>query len=378
MAETSERMRFVGTCVKALLMCAVASSVACSKPPAEITAPVAFKVETVASNLEVPWSIVFAPGGRILFTERPGRLREIVGGKLVEKPIHTFKVSIAAETGLMGLCLHPDFAKNKLLYVSFADSRSSVRVVRYKETADGLSEEKVIIADLPAAQFHAGCRIKFGPDKKLYITTGDATTRDIAQDLNSLGGKVLRLNDDGSIPADNPFVAREGARHEIWSYGHRNPQGIDWMANGAMVETEHGPSGFDGPGGGDEVNIIEKGKNYGWPVVHHKASHEGMVSPLIEFTPAVAPGSVLAYKGSKFPEWKGSIFFGGLVGEGLYRVVLDGRRVVSHEKVISDMGRIRALAEAPDGTIYFSTSNRDGRGRPAADDDRIMRIVPQS
>lgn len=359
-------------------MCAIASSVACSKPPAEITAPVAFKVETVASNLEVPWSIVFAPGGRILFTERPGRLREIVNGKLVEKPIHTFKVSIAAETGLMGLCLHPDYAKNKLLYVSFADSRSSVRVVRYKETADGLTDEKLIIANLPAAQFHAGCRIKFGPDKKLYITTGDATTREIAQDLNSLGGKVLRLNDDGTIPADNPFVARDGARHEIWSYGHRNSQGIDWMANGTMVETEHGPSGFDGPGGGDEVNIIEKGKNYGWPVVHHKASHEGMVSPLIEFTPAVAPGSVLAYKGSKFPEWKGSVFFGGLVGEGLYRVVLDGHRVVSHERVISDLGRIRALAEAPDGTIYFSTSNRDGRGRPATDDDRIMRIVPQS
>src|SRR5207244_2506965 len=152
------------------------------------------------------------------------------------------------ESGLMGLCLHPDFARNKLLYMSYAFRSNAVRVVRFKETASGLTERKVIVDNIPAAQFHAGCRIKFGPDGKLYITTGDATNRPIAQQLSSLGGKTLRVNDDGSIPSDNPFVNTPNARKEIWSYGHRNSQGLDWQpGTGLMFQTEHGPSGFDGP-----------------------------------------------------------------------------------------------------------------------------------
>jgi glucose/arabinose dehydrogenase len=218
----------------------------------------------------------------------------------------------------------------------------------------------------------------FGPDGKLYVTTGDATNRELAQRLDSLAGKTLRLNDDGSVPPDNPFAGRQGARAEIWSLGHRNAQGMDWQpGTGLMFQTEHGPSGFDGPGGGDEVNIVEAGKNYGWPAVHHTESREGMISPALVYTPAVAPASGIFYRGSAFPDYRGNYFFGCLRGRRIIRVELDGRRVVSQEDLLNDQyGRIREIAEGPDGAIYFSTSNRDGRGRPSASDDRILRLVP--
>jgi aldose sugar dehydrogenase len=196
--------------------------------------------------------------------------------------------------------------------------------------------------------------------------------------LNSLAGKTLRLNDDGSIPPDNPFVNQQGARPEIWSLGHRNAQGIAWQPDtGLQFQTEHGPSGFDGPGGGDEVNIVEKGKNYGWPTVHHEQSRDGQESPILVYTPAAAPASAMFYRGSAFPQFRGNLFFGNLKGECIIRVVLDGKRVVSQERLIErTYGRIREVAEGPDGAIYFSTSNRDGRGSPAKDDDRILRLAP--
>jgi len=279
----------------------------------------------------------------------------------------------------MSVALHPDFATNHFLYLSYAYGGDGiqVRVVRYRETPEGLVDRKVIIENIPAAQYHAGCRIRFGPDGKLYITTGDATQRDLAQKLDSLAGKTLRLNDDGSVPADNPFVSQANVRSEIWSYGHRNAQGMDWQpGSGFMFQTEHGPSGFDGPPGGDEFNLVEKGKNYGWPLVHHKETREGLQPPLLEYTPACAPASGTFYRGSAFPQFKGSYFFGCLRGEGMMRVVLEGRQVVSQEKLISKYGRIREVAEGPDGSLYFSTSNRDGRGTPTNDDDRIIRLVP--
>jgi len=343
---------------------------------------VKFRVETVASGLQVPWSINFLPDGRIIFTERPGRIRVIENGKLRPEPLMTISdVEARSESGLMGLTLHPQFAQNHQLYLCYAyDSGNGQRdrVVRYSENGNGLTDRKLIIEDIPAAQFHAGCRLRFGPDAKLYITTGEATQKEIAQRLDSLGGKILRLNDDGTVPQDNPFVGRKDARPEIWVYGNRNPQGIDWQpGTNTMFETEHGPSGGDAPGGGDEVNIIEKGKNYGWPIIHHRETHEGLESPLLEYTPAVAPASGTFYRGSAFPQFRGNFFFGCLRGETIIRVVLDGSRVVSQERLFEQQyGRIRDVAEGPDGAIYFSTSNRDGRGNPASDDDRILRLVP--
>ena len=367
-----------------------AVAIACSHPPTgrgagEVESSpqtqTSFKVETVVPNLEVVWSIVWTPDGRMLFTERPGRVRVYENGKLRSQPLFVVPdVEPRGESGLMSIALHPQFASNHWLYLSYAYSANGqkVRVVRYRETGNGLTDRKVIIENLPAAQFHAGCRLRFGPDGKLYVTVGDATDRQIAQQMNSLGGKILRLNDDGTVPNDNPFVGRSDARPEIWAYGSRNSQGIDFQPGTNLLwEPEHGPSGFDGPGGGDEVNIIERGKNYGWPVIHHRATQTGMESPLLEYTPACAPGSGTFYRGSQFPQFKGNFFFGCLRGERIIRVVTNGRQVVSEENLLEGKyGRIRDIAEGPDGFIYFSTSNRDGRGNPAGDDDRILRLVP--
>src|SRR5437667_3684052 len=298
-----------------------------------------FKVETVVENLQVPWSIVWAPDGRMIFTERPGRVRVYENGRLRPWPLFVVPdVEPKGESGLMSIALHPQFASNHLLYLSYVYNANGqlVRVVRYRETPNGFTDRKVIVENIPAAQFHAGCRLRFGPDGKLYITTGDATERELAQKLDSLAGKTLRLNDDGTVPNDNPFVGQSNARPEIWTYGNRNSQGIDFQpGTNLLFETEHGPSGFDGPGGGDEVNILEPGKNYGWPVIHHRQTHEGMESPLLEYTPACAPASVMFYRGSRFPEFKGNFFFGCLRGERIIRVTLNGRQVVSQENLLS-------------------------------------------
>jgi len=374
-----------------VLFLGLSVSLACSHPPpgvgnAEIQtasqSKTSFRVEKVIGGLEVPWSIVWAPDGRMIFTERPGRVRVFENGSLRSNPLFVVPdVDPTGESGLMSIVLHPQFSSNHFLYLSYAYGGGGVRVrvVRYRETPDGLVDRKVIIEDIPAAQFHAGCRLRFGPDGKLYITTGDATQRDLAQKLDSLAGKTLRLNDDGSVPQDNPFVGQANARAEIWSIGHRNSQGMDWQpGTDLMFQTEHGPSGFDGPGGGDEVNIVEKGKNYGWPLIHHKETRAGLESPLLEYTPACAPASGMFYRGSAFSAFKGNFFFGCLRGEAMIRVVLDGRRVISQEQLVTSYGRIRDVAEGPDGLLYFSTSNRDGRGKPTSDDDRILRLVPAS
>ncbi len=365
-------------------------ALACSHPPpgkgaGEVeTSPASqtsFRVEKVIGGLEVPWSIVWTPDGRMIFTERVGRVRVFQNGKLQSQPLFTVPdVEPTGESGLMSVALHPQFATNHWLYLSYAykGEGQRVRVARYRETPQGLVDRTVIIENIPAAQFHAGCRIRFGSDGKLYVTTGDATERALAQRLDSLAGKTLRLNDDGTVSSDNPFVGQSNVRPEIWTYGHRNSQGLDWQpGTNLMFQTEHGPSIFDGPAGGDEVNIVEKGKNYGWPVIHHKETRPGMESLLLEYTPAVAPASGMFYRGAAFRQFSGNFFFGCLRGERIIRVVLDGRRVVSQENLLEKKyGRIRDIAEGPDGYLYFSTSNRDGRGTPASDDDRIMRLVP--
>lgn len=340
-----------------------------------------FKVETVAENLEVPWAFAFLPDGKLLVTERPGRVRLIADGKLQREPVFTVPdVEPTGESGLMDVSLHPNFAANKFVYLAYAYKADGqrVRVVRYKFDGKMLREPQKIIENLPAAQYHAGTRARFGPDGKLYVTVGDATDRKLAQKMNTLAGKTLRLNDDGTIPTDNPFIKQTGVRPEIWSVGHRNAQGLAWQPqSGLMFQTEHGPSGFDGPRGGDEVNLVEAGKNYGWPETHHTATKEGLISPLLEYTPACAPASAMFYQGKAFPAFAGNLFFGCLRGARIIRVELKGRNVVGQEDLLKETyGRIREMAVGPDGFIYFSTSNRDGRGSPANTDDRILRLVP--
>jgi glucose/arabinose dehydrogenase len=342
-----------------------------------------FRVETVAGGLEVPWGFAFLPNKDMLFTERPGRARLIAGGKLRPDPVYVVPdVEPSSESGLMDISIHPNFSANRFVYLAYAYNRDGKRdkVVRYKFDGEKFIEPKVIIENLPAAPNHAGMRARFGPDDKLYITVGDATNWNEAQNNMSLAGKTLRLNDDGTVPADNPFVGNAGFRPEIFSTGHRNAQGLAWQpGTGLMFQTEHGPSGFEGRGGGaDEVNIVERGKNYGWPTIWGMRSRQGMETPLLEYTPACAPASGMFYNGDAFPGFKGNFFFGCLRGQRIIRVVLDGRKVVSQENLLSGTyGRIREMAEGPEGYIYFSISNRDGRGAPAKDDDRIMRLVPE-
>ena len=363
---------------------------ACGQPPKGLAGgetfstqkgDVKFRVETVAAGLEVPWGFAFLPDGNLLFTERPGRVRIIENGKLKAETV--FKVpdvEPSGESGLMDISLHPKFAENKFVYLAYAyrGDGKQVKVVRFRYDGKTFLEPKTIVEGIPASPNHAGTRARFAPDGKLYVSTGDSTDWNLAQKTDTLAGKILRLNDDGTVPEDNPFVANKNYRPEIYSYGHRNPQGLAWTAEGLLFETEHGPSGFEGKGGGaDELNLVERGKNYGWAEIYGLTKRDGMESPLLEYTPACAPASLLVYKGDKFPAFKGNLFFGCLKGTRLIRVQLNGKTVVAQENLLEGkLGRIREVGESPDGYIYFSTSNRDGRGNPADDDDKILRIVP--
>jgi glucose/arabinose dehydrogenase len=341
-----------------------------------------FRLETVASGLEVPWAFAWLPNKDLIFTERPGRVRIIESGKLRPEPVFVVPdVEPSSESGLMDLSLHPQFAANNFVYLAYAYNQDGkhIKVVRYKYAGGKFTEAKSIIDGIPGAPNHAGMRCRFGPDQKLYISAGDSTDWTLAQKNDSLAGKILRLNDDGTVPDDNPFVGKQGYRPEIWATGVRNPQGLAWQpGTNLLLETEHGPSGFEGKGGGgDEVNIIDRGKNYGWPEIHHSLTREGMEPPLLEYSPACAPASGAFYTGDRFPALKNNFLFGCLAGKRIIRVVLDGRKVVRQENLLEGtLGRIREIETGPDGYLYFSTSNRDGRGSPTNDDDRIMRIVP--
>lgn len=340
---------------------------------------VPFKSTEVVQGLYVPWDIEFTDNSRFLVTERNGSIKEVVNGNLNTTPLIVFgEVVEIGESGLMGMAKHPDYEKNKYLYVCLtyqAEGGLSDKIERLVDRGGEIGRDRVILDSVPAARFHAGCRIKFGPDKKLYVTTGDATTKEEAQNLNSLAGKILRMNDDGSVPDDNPFGSL------VYSYGHRNPQGIDWHESGVMYATEHGPSGNDGPGGGDEINLIEKGKNYGWPLVSHQKSQEGLEIPKLLFTPAEAPAGMVFYKGEVFPQFRDTFFFTALRGSGIFRVLVDKKNpseIIEYEKLDIDYGRIRDIEVSPDGLIYFATSNRDGRGRVREGDDKIFRFEPNN
>lgn len=331
----------------------------------------------VVSNLSVPWSIVFPSANTMYIAERAGTIQYIKDGQ-IQSPFYTFpEISSTSEEGLMGMVLDPDYPNTPYVYASFAyeeNDKMFVKVVRLTDINNKGTDIITLLDKIPAAQFHAGSRLRFGPDQTLYITTGDATDKNIAQDLNSLGGKILRINKDGSIPNDNPFP-----NSAIYSYGHRNPQGIDFdPVSGVLFSTEHGPSLFDGAAGGDEFNRIIPGKDYGWPKVSHTASTPEAVDPLLVFTPAVAPASGVFYAGDKYPTLKNAFLFGGLRGEGIFVIYLDESRqkVTSYEKLNINEGRIREIAISPDGYIYFSTSNRDGRGNPTDKSDQIFKLMP--
>jgi aldose sugar dehydrogenase len=344
----------------------------------EAETDVDYQITQVVSDLFVPWSMGFIAPDHFLVTERNGNVREVKDGLLNPNPIFSFEETYASsESGLMGLVLHPDFESNAQVYFCLTYQKNGTatnKVERLSYSNGSLSRNAVIIDDIPSARNHAGCRIKFGPDEKLYITTGDALERSLAQDTNSLAGKILRINDDGSIPNDNPF-----SNSPVFSFGHRNPQGISWHPSGVMYSTEHGPSGFDGPGGGDEINIIKPALNYGWPIVSHERAAEGMESPKLVFTPAEAPAGSTFYSGEIFPQFKNNFFFTALRGSGIFRVIIDENdpeEILAFEKLDIDFGRIRDIVESPDGLIYFATSNRDGRGQAREGDDKIYRFEP--
>lgn len=314
-------------------------------------------------------------GAFIFVSERPGRLRLIRDGQLLAQPVATLPVAASSESGLMGLALDPQFAANGFLYVmyTYRGERGLVnRVARLTLRGERAGEERVLLDGIPGASIHDGGRVAFGPDGKLYVTTGDAASADLAQDRSSLAGKILRLNPDGSVPADNPFPGSP-----VYSYGHRNPEGLAWHPQtGTLYATEHGSSARD------EVNRIEPGQNYGWPVVRGAAGDNRFRDPVHESGDQTwAPAGAAFYDGTRLGPWRGSFFFGALRGQHLHRLVLGGPnfdRVVSAERLFDrEYGRIRAVAVGPDGALYFTTSNRDGRGSPFPGDDRVLRVVPQ-
>jgi glucose/arabinose dehydrogenase len=304
----------------------------------------------------------------------------VVNGQLRTQPALTLPVAAVGEGGLLGLALHPDFSRTGWVYLYYTYQTDQLwnRVVRYRLADDQLVEPQVILDRIPGASIHDGGRIAFGPDGKLYVTTGDARDPEAAQDLASLAGKILRLEPDGSLPPDNPFPGSP-----VWTYGHRNPQGLAWTNDGRLYATEHGPTGDLGLAAHDEVNLIEPGKNYGWPFVVADLVRR----PLPDAVPPVAqsgqttwaPSGATFVRAGSIPQWQGNLLFAGLRSQALWRLVLtpDGRSAVQLEALYQgEFGRLRTVVEGPDGAIYLLTSNRDGRGNPRAGDDRLVRIAP--
>ncbi len=321
--------------------------------------------DVIVDGLNNPWEIVFGPDGEIYFTERDGRI-----WKLSEfgdaKVIQTFPKSGAVEGGTLGLALHPEFEKNKKIYVYQTNLELEFyqnKIFSFTVENDVLTDKQIILDGIPGAPWHDGGRIQFGPDEKLYISTGDAISPGLSQDLSSLAGKILRINPDGTIPEDNPFESSP-----VFSYGHRNPQGLAWSTNGMFVSSEHGPSGELGYGH-DEVNIILKGKNYGWPNIVGNSSDENFVNPLIHSGQSTwAPSGMVFYDSDKISIFSGKFLIGTLRGEHLMVVeISDDGSLISTEKFFDgDFGRIRTAQIDHDGNLYLLTAN--------GNNDKIIRI----
>jgi aldose sugar dehydrogenase len=350
-----------------------------------------YRVVTVVDGLVQPWSIAFLPGGDMLVTERPGRLRIVRQGKLLPQPVEGVpKVFVSSQGGLLEVTLHPNFASNRLVYLTYSkpgadDMQSRTALIRGRFENDRLTGVEEIFAAVASGRNHFSGKIAFDKNGYLFLTLGDRQVppegnleAHPAQDLSNHHGKIVRLHDDGRVPSDNPFVNRPGARPEIWSYGHRNAQGLAiHPETGDIWINEHGPQG------GDELNLIQPGRNYGWPVIGfgvnyttglaiHSGTHrQGMEQPVHVWVPSIGISGLMIYTGNRFPQWRGNLFAGGMVGQQLARLTLDGPRVVNRETLVPQMGRIRDVRQGPDGYIYLVTDDREG-GKPTP----IYRMEP--
>ena len=340
-----------------------------------------YMIETVADNLELPWSLAFLPDGSMLVTERPGRLRMIRDGELLEAPVAGVPdVYFAGQGGLFDVVLDPDFETNQTIYLSYAhgdQGANASRILRAVLDGDALRDQEVIFTVEPYKRgaLHFGGRIAFLPDGTLLMPTGDGFTyREEAQKLDTLLGKIVRIHRDGSIPDDNPFAGREDARPEIWSYGHRNPQAILFdPVSGNVYEHEHGPRG------GDELNLIELGTNYGWPAITYGRDYNfsgitpyteypGMEQPLVDWTPSIAPAGMAIYWGDLFPDWRGDLFVAALVERAVRRLDLEDGRVIGQAILFGELDeRMRDVRAGPQGALYLLTDGTEGR---------VLRVIP--